>query len=113
MKELTCIICPKGCHITVHDDGTITGNTCNRGYEYAKQEASHPMRTVTSTIKVNDDNVCVCPVKTETAIPKEKMFEVMEEINKVSVNLPIKMHQIIIKDVCGTGVNVIATKEEK
>jgi len=111
MKEFTCIICPNGCHVTIDDNGNITGNGCPRGLAYVKQESTHPLRTVTSTCKVVGSNKCrVVPCKTETAIPKERIFDCMKEIKKVEVKLPIKLHQILIEDVCETGVNVIATK---
>lgn len=112
MKDFTCIICPNGCSVTVHDDGTITGYSCPRGLAYVKQESTHPLRTITSTVKVAGSDIYrVVTVKTEGPIPKEKMFDVMKEINKISVKIPVKMHQVIIEDVAGTGVNVIATKE--
>lgn len=113
MKEFTCIICPNGCNITVDDNGNISGYTCPRGLAYVKQESTHPLRTVTSTVKVIDEKgeIRVVPCKTENAIPKELMFDVMKEINKVKVTLPVKMHQILIENVLNTGVNVVATKE--
>jgi CxxC motif-containing protein len=111
MKEFTCIICPNGCHVTIDDAGNISGYSCPRGLAYVKQESTHPLRTVTSTVKVVGSDKCrVVPCKTETAIPKEKVFDCMKEINKVEVKLPVKLHQVLVKDVCGTGVNVIATK---
>ena len=113
MKEFTCIICPNGCQVSVDDSGNITGNKCPRGVAYVKQESTNPIRTITSTVKVCGGSERVCSVKTEQAIPKGKMFDVMKEINKVNVKAPVKMHDIIIENVCGTGVNVIATKEVK
>lgn len=111
MKEFVCIICPNGCHVTIDDKGNIRGNSCPRGAVYVKQESTHPLRTVTSTAKIiGSDKYRVIPCKTENAIPKEKIFDCMREINKVAVKLPIKLHQILIKNVCGTGVNVITTK---
>ena len=114
MKEYTCIVCPNGCRIKVDDDGKISGYGCPRGLAYVKQESTHPERTVTSTVKIiGSDLYRVLPVKTERAVAKELIFDVMKEINKVSVKLPVKMHQVIIKDVCHSGINVIATKELK
>ncbi len=114
MKEFTCIICPNGCKVTVDDNGNISGNKCPRGATYVKQESTHPVRTVTSTCKVvGNPEYRVVPCKTDGAIPKEKIFDVMHEINKVSVEFPVKMHQVLIENVCGTGINVIATKELK
>lgn len=112
MREFTCIICPNGCHVVVEDNGEIHGNQCPRGLAYVKQESTHPERTITSTVKVkNSKESRVVPVKTEKAIPKELMFLIMEKINQVEVEVPVKLHQIIIENVCDTGVNVISTKE--
>ena len=114
MKEFICIICPNGCHITIDDDGKISGNKCPRGINYVKQESTHPLRTVTSTCKVIDsDTYRVVSCKTSTALPKEKIFDVMKEINKVRVKLPISMHQVLIKNVLNTGADIIATQEIK
>ena len=114
MKEYTCIICPNGCKVIVEDNGNIHGYSCPRGLAYVKQESTHPERTITSTIKVVECDKCrVVPVKTEKAVPKEKIFDVMKSIDSISVKLPIKLHQILIENVCETGVNVIATKEIK
>ncbi|MFA6667353.1 MAG: DUF1667 domain-containing protein [Bacilli bacterium] len=114
MKEFTCIICPNGCHITIDDTGAISGYSCPRGLAYVKQESTHPLRTVTSTVRViGSQEYRVVPVKTESAIPKEKINDIMAEINKAKVKFPVKMHEVVIKNVCGTGVNVIVTKELK
>lgn len=110
-KTYTCIVCPKGCHITVNDDGSITGYTCLRGLNYVKQESVNPQRTLTSSIVISNRENEVVSVKTSTTIPKGKMFEVMDEIQKTTVNAPIEMNQVLIKNVCDLGVDVIATKE--
>lgn len=112
-KEYICIVCPKGCHISVDDEGNISGYTCLRGLNYVKQESVHPVRTLTTTVKVNSDIVRVCPVKSSDPLPKELIFEAMKEINSISVDLPIKMHQIIIKNILNTGIDIISTKELK
>ena len=110
MKEFTCIICPRGCHLKIDDDLNVTGNFCPRGKKYATDEVTCPMRNITSTVKINSLIINRVPVKTSGDIPKDKMFEVMQEINKACVNAPIKMHDVIIKDVLGLGVDVIATR---
>lgn len=111
-RELTCIVCPRGCTIKVKytDDNilSIDGYTCERGKEYAQKELTNPERTVTSTVLTSDGSVL--PVKTEKAIQKSKIFECMDEINKAVANLPVKAGDVIIKNVANTGVNVIATK---
>ena len=108
-KKLICIVCPNGCEIEI-DGNKISGYTCKRGLEYAKTEFLNPVRSLTSTVKIADSDL-VCPVKTSKPIPKDKMFEVIKEINKVSIKKPIKYHQIIIKNVLNLGVDILATKE--
>jgi CxxC motif-containing protein len=111
-KDFICIVCPRGCHIHVDGDN-ITGYTCQRGLAYVKQELVDPKRTITSTIKVNGGDLKVVPCKTESNVSKELIFKIMEEINKTSVDAPVAMHQVLIENVLGTGVNVIAAKEVK
>lgn len=111
-KEYICIVCPKGCHIVV-DGENISGYTCLRGLNYVKQESIDPRRILTTTVKVNDKNIRVCPVKSSDTLPKDKLFASMDEINKISVNLPIKLHQVVIKNILNTGVDIITTKEIK
>lgn len=110
-RELICIVCPRGCHLKVDIDGkNVTGNNCKRGFVYGLNEVISPTRVVTSTVKIKGVKGTVLPVKTQDAIPKEKIFEIMKEINKVEVNLPIKIGEIIIKNILDTGVNIVATK---
>lgn len=111
-KDFICIVCPRGCHIHVEGEN-ITGYTCQRGLAYVKQELVDPKRTITSTIKVNNGELKVVPVKSSDSISKNLMFDVMNEINKTVVEAPIDMHQILIKNVCGSGVDIIAAKEIK
>lgn len=114
-KNLICISCPIGCHLTVtlKEDNSIEkveGNTCKRGIVYAEKEITNPTRFVTSTVKVRDGGVERVSVKTEYDIPKLKIFEVMKEINKAEVKAPVKMGDIIIENVADTGINIIATR---
>lgn len=112
-KTLICIGCPVGCLITVDkkDDGSlvITGNTCKKGEEYARNEVTAPKRTVTSIMQVEGGTGKVVSVKTKEEIPKNKIWQCMAEINKGIVKAPVKVGDILIKDVAGTGVDVIAT----
>ena len=114
-KELTCIVCPMSCHleVTVGDNGeivSVTGNTCKRGDKYARTELTNPVRMLTSTVKLEGGLYKRLPVITSDNIPKGKMTEVMEAISQVTVTAPIKMNDIIIEDVCGLGVNIIASR---
>ncbi len=113
-RELTCICCPIGCQIEVTLEGKevkeIKGNTCKRGAEYAKTETVAPVRVVTSTVRVEGAKECMVPVKTGNPVPKEKIFECMKEINDISVKAPVKTGDVIICNVAGTSVDVVATK---
>lgn len=110
-KEFICIVCPNGCHISVDDDNHISGYTCLRGLKYVEQELKDPRRFLTSTFKVNNGLSRVCPCRSSTNVSKDKMFDIIKEIDKVQVNAPITMHQVIIKNVLNLGVDIIATKE--
>lgn len=110
MKELTCIVCPRGCRLKIDDELNVTGNSCPRGAQYAKDELTNPKRMITSFVRVKNRQDCVCSVKTSTSIPKGMIFEVMEEINRVGVNAPTHIGDIAIKDVLGTGADIVITK---
>lgn len=110
MKELICIICPRGCHLTVDDQLNVSGNTCPRGAVYAKQELTHPTRTLTSTVRVVSELEAMLPVKSNKPLPKEKIFEAMEVINKTCVKAPIKLGDVVIKNIFGLDVDIVATK---
>lgn len=111
-RNLTCIVCPRGCALTVtfSDDGKIEkieGNACKRGVDYATAECTHPMRTVTSTVRLEDGRVL--PVKTSATVPKELVFEVMKEINITVAKSDLKIGEVVIKNVLGTGADVVAS----
>ncbi len=111
MKELICITCPKGCHLKVDEETfAVTGNSCLRGAVYGANELRNPLRVVTSTVVVEEGPVRRLPVKTDRAIPKGKIFEVMAEIAKVRVKPPVRVGDVLIPDVAGTDGNVVATK---
>ncbi len=113
IRELTCINCPLGCQLRVEmNEGevvSVSGNTCKRGDIYARKEVVSPTRTVTSTVAVVGGVHPVVPVKTKSDIPKSKIFDCMKEINAAAVNAPVYIGDVIIKDVCSSGVDVVAT----
>ena len=110
-RELTCIVCPIGCQLTVElENGKVTavgGNTCPRGKVYAETECTSPTRTITSTIKCEDGSL-VC-VKTDRPIAKDKIFECMKIINRLKPDLPLKTGDVIMENVF--GCNIILTGE--
>ena len=112
-RELTCINCPLGCQLTVTiEDGVVTqvtGNTCKRGDAYARQECVAPLRMVTAVAPVKDREMPVS-LKTRTPIPKKLIDQCMEAVMEKPFEAPIAAGDVLIPDVCGTGVDVIATK---
>ncbi len=110
MKEFTCIICPRGCHLVVDDNMNVTGNFCPRGKQYAVSELTNPVRSVTSSIRVNNRDDLLVSVKTSGPIPKGKMFDLMKEIDKLSANAPTHIGDVVAKDILGLGVDIIITK---
>lgn len=114
--NITCINCPMGCplEITMENDIiSVIGNKCNKGKEYAIREITNPTRIVTSTVKVNGGERPVVAIKTQDEIPKKLIFDVMKEINKVTINAPVNLGDIVIENVLNTNVNVIATANNK
>lgn len=111
-KKMTCIVCPLGCTLEITKDGesyNVSGNKCPRGKKYAIEEMTAPKRMVTSTVKINGGSYPVLPVKTFAPIPKEKIFAVMEILKTVTVDAPINVGDIIVANIAGTGVNIVAT----
>ena len=118
IRELTCISCPLGCPLKVETDENgavlqVTGNTCKRGEIYGRKEVTAPERTVTSTVKVEGGSAPLVSVRTKGDIPKEKIFDCMAAIRKAKVQAPVQIGDVVIENVCGTGVNVVATKNVK
>lgn len=114
LKTITCIRCPKGCLVTLDTDnpeGTIKGYACPNGREYAINELTHPMRTISSTVEIKGGIHPRIPVKTNGDIPKEKIFEVMNEINKISITSPVKCGDVLLRDVLGTGIDIVACRD--
>ncbi len=110
MRELICICCPRGCHLKVDDDLNVTGNFCPRGAKYGKQEVSNPTRVVTSTVRIDNAELAMCPVKTKEPVSKSKIFDVMKSINNTHIQAPVHIGDVIIANVCGTGVDVVSTR---
>ena len=111
-RKITCILCPRGCAMTVTGEVgnlQVTGNTCPKGAEYAINECTNPVRTVTSTIRVSDRKDTMVSVKTASPVPKEKMMEVMAALRSITVSAPVKIGDVVLTGVFGT--DIIVTKE--
>ena len=110
-RNLICIICPRGCALTanINENGvTVTGHTCPKGEEYAINECTNPVRTVTATIRAANRKDTMVSVKTDRPIPKGKMMEVMELLRKTEINAPVAIGDVVLKAVF--GADVVVTK---
>lgn len=114
-RELTCIVCPRGCALNVEYevvDGKVTvlqvtGNGCKRGIPYAEAECVAPVRTLTTTVRTTSGKVVA--VKTASPIPKEKMMEAMDVLARVRMPEPVHIGDTVLEDILGTGISVVAT----
>ena len=101
-RELTCIGCPMGCPLIVTMEAgeviSVTGNTCKRGDVYARKEVTNPTRIVTSTVRVSGGDA------------EGKIFECVKALKSVEVPAPVHIGDVLVKDVAGTGVDIVATK---
>ena len=113
MTKLICIVCPKGCHLQVDDNLNVTGNSCKRGEEYGRNEVTNPTRTITSTVVLLNASETRLPVKTSIPVPKSKMFQVLREIDKIKVTAPVNCGDVLLKNVLGTGSDIVACKSIK
>ncbi len=112
MKELICIVCPKGCHLRVDEENgyKVTGNSCPKGADYGYKELTHPTRVITSTVKIHGGIHHRLPVKTSCDIPKDKIFDVVRLLDNVEVEAPVHKGDIVIENILNTGANIIATR---
>ncbi len=113
MKELICINCPMGCHLKVDDTDKsniiVTGNTCPRGKTYGINEVLHPLRMVTSSVRVKNGKTSVVSIKTKEAIPKELIFEALNVLKDIEIEAPVSIGDIIVKNILNTNVDIVAT----
>lgn len=114
-REFVCIRCPLGCNVTVeYDNGeilSISGNTCPRGADYVTKELTDPRRIVTSLVRVTGGERPVVSVKTLGDIPKDKIQECVLELKKITLQAPVHIGDVVLENVCGTGIDVAATGE--
>ena len=118
--EYTCIVCPRDCHLTaekVIENGVekinVTGNFCPRGVKYATEEMTRPMRTVTTSLYVTGGDIAMVSAKTNDTVPKDSIDEVLKEASRVVAKAPVKVGDVLIENVAGTGRNLVATRNIK
>ncbi len=111
-KEIVCIVCPNGCRIRCvpTDNGYLfTGNRCPRGKAYAESELTRPMRTLTTSVRTSFSDAPVVSVRTDGEIEKKRIPDALSDLSKIVVTTRVGIGDVIVKDLCGTGVNVICT----
>jgi CxxC motif-containing protein len=113
MKEFTCIVCPVSCSLQVDEiDGEVVvkGNQCKRGQVFGTNEFKEPKRMITTTVKLNGSRLKRLPVISSDEVPKARLKELVGELYKVEVNVPVKRGDVIAKNIGETGVDVLASR---
>lgn len=110
MREMICIVCPRGCHLRVDENLKVEGNFCKRGTEYAINEITRPVRVLTSIVKIEGAVTACCPVKTTGGIPKDRIMDAVHLLDDVKLISPVKIGDVVVPDVLGTGVDWVVTR---
>ena len=113
MTDLICIVCPKGCSLSVdeNDNYKVSGHSCERGEEYGREELENPTRVVTSTVSISGAMYRRCPVKTKQPIPKGLIMDAVDMLGTIELAAPVREGSVIITDICGTGVPWVTTRD--
>ncbi len=114
IKKMICIECPVGCVLEVDMDSKpirITGNECPKGENYAISEIENPQRILTSSVLTQGLALKMVPIKTDRPIPKKDLLKAMEVIKKIRLKKTVAVGDIVMKDLLGLGVNLVATRE--
>ena len=113
-SEIVCIVCPLGCHIEVTPQGaelSMTGGQCKLGEKYASDEYRFPGRILTTTLITESSAKKLLPVRSNKAIPKDKLRQCMNHVSQVRVKPPVKMGQVVVPNIAEAGTHLIATDE--
>jgi CxxC motif-containing protein len=113
-KHFVCVVCPIGCEIdVVHEGSTIVsmeGNKCEKSVEFVSQELIEPMRTLTTTVRIQGSRWTVVPVRTDRAVPRRLFPRVMKRLRLVELQAPVNMLDVVLRDILHTGANIVATR---
>ena len=112
--HFVCVVCPIGCEIDVVHDGSkiisMEGNKCEKSKEFVSQELIEPMRILTTTVRIEGSRWPVIPVRTDKAVPKRLFPQVMKRLRRITLQAPVNMLDVVVRDILRTGANVIATR---
>ena len=113
-SHFVCVVCPIGCEIgVVHDGGKIIsmeGNKCEKSQEFIRQELIEPMRILTTTVRIQGARWSVIPVRSDKVVPKRLFPRIMKKLRRIRLQAPVNMLDMVVKDIAGTGANIIATR---
>lgn len=112
MTEMICIVCPRGCRISVDEENNfaVAGNACPRGEEYGKGELISPSRTLTTTVRLEDGVIPRCPVRTSKPIPKDMLMRAIELVRSITLTAPVTVGEKAAENIFGTGADIIVTR---
>jgi len=112
-KEMTCIVCPNGCRLEIiyEDTLTVKNALCPKGVEYARNELMNPVRYLTSTVRVSGGVLPLVSVRSNKPVPKDKLIEIVQFLKNIELKAPVHFHQLVCKDVLGTGADIVATRK--
>ncbi len=112
--NLICTTCPKGCTLVISREGeTIVEVSagCKRGKDYAHQELTDPRRMIATTVKIAGARHPLLPVYTAAPFPKPRITELMQALNGLQVHAPVKAGAVVLQDVLGTGIDILASRD--
>ncbi len=113
-QGVVCIACPVGCRLDVRPvagrEATVTGNRCPKGEAYGREELAAPKRTVTAVVRTDSVDFPCVPVRTDRPLPRERTRELLAELCRLRVSLPVTAASVLLQDWKGTGVTVRVTR---
>lgn len=115
LLSMICVSCPVGCDLKVQVRDSevlaVEGQSCPRGLDFARAEVANPTRVFATTVRVSGGKLPVCPVRSRQAVPKSQLFDISREVARLVVPAPVAIGQVILADACGSGVDIVATRD--
>ncbi len=109
--KTTCILCPRGCVLTVDENQKVTGNRCSKGIEYGKAEQTAPKRNFSTTVAIDGGAFPRCPVKTDKEIDKKLVIEAAKLTKEIKLKAPVFVGDIVLENLLGTDVNLVVSRD--